>query len=254
MFGLLCFTTSCHTFSRPKRSFRSRFKAIDLKAYKEEHYRILRGLSPSRGTLKDLLKQAETKRILLIGDIHNNRNLHEKIFGLLKRWIQVPSQVFFFVEFLGLEDKKNIHRLEQGELSIHEFADAVFQRWKSSWLQLQEFDPPFYWNLLRLMNRRRIHLRPMEPIPRLPLGRRDQCMARTLIAFRKKRPNALIIVLVGHTHLLGKGHLADLLGGTPGFPLTKDLPILLPEQRLFFPGPDPIGKAGPSWFLWNPST
>jgi hypothetical protein len=92
----------------------------------------------------------------------------------------------------------------------------------------------------------------MEPIPRLPLWKRDRRMAKSLVEFRKAHPLSIIGVLVGHTHLLGKGHLADLLGNSPHFPAAREIPLLLPNpSQNRSTTSKQIQKAGTSYFLWD---
>ena len=49
----------------------------------------------------------------------------------------------------------------------------------------------------------------LEPTPRLPLYERDQAMARTVLRHAREHPDALLVVIVGETHLLGYGQLVQ---------------------------------------------
>ncbi|HHI79980.1 MAG TPA: hypothetical protein ENK02_08360 [Planctomycetes bacterium] len=201
----------------------------------------------------ELLSQVRARRLVLIGDIHDNQALHRKILVFLESWARLPGTRNLFVEFLGLEDQGYLDRFNRGEISASALIQANCNRWPDSWLRLEEFDPSFYRDLLRLCRSMGILLRPMEPIPRLPLEARDTQMAKTLLQFRRKHPDAQIAVLVGHTHLLGKGHLVSLLQGRFGFPPEGKIPLLLPPPQGGSSGTGKdLLKRGNSYFLWNP--
>ncbi len=249
-FGLFWALTSCHTFSKPDKTWVS--KPVQLSAYKREHYEALSKFPRTPASLGGLLNQAKNKGILLIGDIHDNKDLHRRILGFLREWSQIPGKKALFVEFLGLEDEETLRRFDQGGLQAEDLAKEINLRWPHSWLQLREFDPPFYQSILYLCQEEKIDLQAMEPIPRLPLNQRDRRMARALRKYHRENPRALIAVLVGHTHLLGRGHLAQILGSLPGFPEEKELPLLLPDPATkTSPHPNSIQKAGASYYLWR---
>lgn len=124
-------------------------------------------------------------------------------------------------------------------------------RWPGSWLETGPFDASFYRRLLAYCRHAKIPVYALERTPRPPLARRDRRIAARIAELVRQRRDALLVVLVGHGHLLGRGHLSDRLQGL-GFrpPLA-----LLPRCR---PGTTsrpayarrPL-KLGPGVFAWR---
>src|SRR5690606_34890306 len=75
-----------------------------------------------------------------------------------------------------------------------------------------DVDSAFYRELLLHARRRRRPAFALEPTPRLPLFERDQVIARTVLRRARQHPHALVVVVIGETHLLGFGQLVKRVG------------------------------------------
>ena len=89
----------------------------------------------------------------------------------------------------------------------------------------------------------------LEPTPRLPLAERDRLIALRVRAIAAARPERLVVVFVGQSHLLGEGDVvancglpALMVGGEPS-------PELL-AARASAPGDGDLlrSSGGPWWF------
>ena len=76
-----------------------------------------------------------------------------------------------------------------------------------SWLDSDEVDSAFYRYLLLAAREWRVPAYALEPIPRLPLSQRDAVIAARVRRIALAHPEALLVVVVGHAHLLGEGGL-----------------------------------------------
>lgn len=184
----------------------------ELSVYKSAHYSALPAAIQGTASNEDLLERFPRGGLLLLGDIHDDRELHVIQAQILQKLIHHRKEIVLHVEFLGLEDAEALDLFLSGQIDLEELRLRVQERWPGSWMEFQGFDWRFYRRLLQTAREHAIDVRPLEQIPRLELRLRDQGMATEITEAMQDRPEALHIVLVGHTHLLGAGHLASFLG------------------------------------------
>ena len=70
----------------------------------------------------------------------------------------------------------------------------------------------FFQSLLSYAKEHELDAFPLEPAPRLALEHRDTVIANNIHRALRLYPDRLIIVVVGHAHLLGEGHLIGKVG------------------------------------------
>ncbi len=183
----------------------------ELQAYKSQHYEALPREIRGTATDEELWRRLSKGSLLLIGDIHDDRALHVLHAQVLKQLILRFKRIILHVEFLGQEDEDVLQEFLAGEIDLDEMRQIVQERWPGSWMEFQGFDAGFYRNLLSSARDHGVEVQALEPIPRLALQNRDRAMARRISTALEQSPEALHIVIIGHTHLLGTGHLLALL-------------------------------------------
>ena|GEM_PF-4478443 len=220
-----------------------------LHRYKAVHYAAIpRGARPS--TWKALQRSVLASGLLLAGDIHDDRALHEGLLDLCDRLAGLLRPLVLHVEFLGVEDEAACRSFLEGRRTLSELRSLIEARWPGSWLEGRGFDGSFYLDLMRFARERGIPVRALEPIPRLPLHLRDEGMARRLRRARQEFPGSLHIAIVGHSHLLGAGHLARRLEDlAPSILLPRCLPRAPGETDP--PLHTPPLRLGPRLFTWR---
>lgn len=188
-----------------------------LESYKAEHYAAVPQRAGAPWSWADFETEATRRGFVLVGDVHDDARLHARVLQLVYRCRRVAARagvaMRLFVEFVGVRDRETLERFLDGGLALTQLAAGIRDRWPSSWLDSRDLDRYFYRSLLETCRELDIRVEPLESIPRLPLERRDAAMARRIREVRDTDPSAsLDVVLVGHAHLLGEGHLVDRLG------------------------------------------
>jgi len=165
-----------------------------IKQYVEAHYRELGSQFVAPLTRKDFAKQLKSSRVLYLGDHHRDQDLHFQIVELVG-WVNPSLQEFM-----------------SGGIEFEELRHRIAQRWPLSWLERSGVDREFFRALLQQARYRRLDAFPLEPTPRLPLEKRDALMATTIKRVLRLYPDRLVIVIVGHAHIMGDGHLRGRVG------------------------------------------
>src|SRR5690606_36647970 len=104
-------------------------------------------------------------------------------------------------------------------------------------------DSAHYRALLAFARARSIPVWALEPVPRLPLERRDPWIAARLRSLAHRVPDHLVVVVVGHAHLLGRGALVErvrLPAAAIGARLSVTLQNRLAERAV---APDTLLKS-----------
>ncbi len=182
-----------------------------LKRYKAEHYEAIPQQPSGVAGAAELSRRLGSTRVLVFGDEHTDRRLHRRLHNWLQRLAHGNAHVTLLAEFLGSDDRPTISDYMEGRIDLVELRRRVRARWPASWMELQHFDGGFYRGLLALARTSRCAVVPLEPVPRLSLKARDAAMAHSIQQAAERRPSSLVIVVVGHAHLLGQGHLLDRL-------------------------------------------
>lgn len=238
MFAAAC--TGAKTHLRSSRA--------ELARYKAEHYAAVPQREGETRSWYEFEDELLSRRVVLVGDVHDDASLHARILELLDRARRVASRAGLrprlFVEFIGTEDETQLADFLAGKLSLEEFRRAVERRWPNSWLGDRSLDDDFYRRALIWARTASAEVVPLEAIPRLPLEYRDAAIARRLMSRRDE--GCLDIVLIGHAHLLGEGHLVDALG-----PAGERFLLVLPNVDVRAHDAKPFVRVGPRMFAWS---
>ncbi len=197
-----------------KPSMTSRTRLSD---YKGEHYASVPSFGLGRATYDDLDQALLEGRLMLVGDVHDDMLLHERIHALVERSAQLAkrarARLRVFVEFIGLEDEARVAAWLRSDDELETLRAALRRRWPESWLEgARGIHAAFYRRLLGSARQLDFDLRALEPVPRLALDERDLVMATVLQRARQEAKKTIDLVIVGHAHLLGRDHLVDALG------------------------------------------
>jgi Haem-binding uptake, Tiki superfamily, ChaN len=183
-----------------------------IKQYVDAHYSELGDSFLPPLTRTEFLKRLKSTRVLYIGDHHRDQELHHQIVDLVG-WICARGlRPVIGMEALGSQDNKSLQEFLSGGIEFEALRRRVARRWPLSWLERDGVDHDFFRRLLQQARRRRLDAFPLEPTPRLPLAQRDALMATTIRRVLRLYPNRLIIVIVGHAHIMGDGHLRGRVG------------------------------------------
>lgn len=226
--------------SRPQRS--------ELRAYKRAHYAAV---PQERGQARDwayVEARAARQGLVLVGDLHDDAELHGRILELVERCQRAATlagkEMRLWVEFLGKEDEGLAREYVAGRSSLSELRARLRDRMQPSWLEARELDARFYRRLLERARALSIDVRALEAIPRPPLAWRDAAMAARLDAARER--SSFDFVLVGHAHLLGRGHLADALTAR-----GQSAMIVLPNVSVRSAARTPFVELGADVLAWS---
>ncbi|MCA8970242.1 MAG: ChaN family lipoprotein [Planctomycetes bacterium] len=225
--------------------------ARDLERYKAEHYAAVPTIPRKLVSLESLEADLGAGGLLLIGDVHDDAGLHARVTTLLERLTifarRTNRACRLFVEFVGTEDEQLLEDWLAGRTELQSLRASLRDRWSESWLEGgTRIDAAFYRGLLRFARDHALAVRPLEPIPRLPLELRDLAMATTILAARNEGVRTLDIVLVGHAHLLGDGHLVDALGVT-----GRRASVILPDFDPTLVRGAPLALLAPRLYRWT---
>lgn len=188
-----------------------RQKRQRLASYKHSHYEALPESAIGSRGYQDVFSPGRKSRLILLGDQHSDVVLHRRLLHILQLAKSSQKKITLVCEFIGQQDEKLMDDFLAGRLSLVKLRKKIKQRWPQSWMDLDEFDSAFYIDLVLLARRESFSIRALEPTPRHPLLKRDRVMAATIARLFREQPDSLLVVLVGHTHLLGRGHLTERL-------------------------------------------
>lgn len=181
-----------------------------LREYKESHYRDIGRRFSGALDWDELLTELDQRAVLFLGDHHEDVQLHERMLSVLVR-LAKSRDIAIGVEALGTQDEPALARFLSGELDLDLFRDQVARRWRGSWLESHEVDRDFYRRLCVLGHDLNVPIFALEPTPRIELSERDAVIAERIQAAAKRWPDRLIVVVVGHAHLLGAGKVVERL-------------------------------------------
>ena len=214
-----------------------------LQAYVEAHYQDLGTHFRARLSMEQFLQKLGNVRVLFLGDHHRDGRLHAKFVELLHQVIEAGHRPVLGLEAVGFGDNHDLQQYLEYEIELEELCRRTTTRWPGSWLGGDaDVDGGYFRELLRLARQHRVPVFPLEPTPRLPLGRRDRVIARSIRDAARAHPRNLIVVIVGHAHLLGKGRLVARVG-LPNLAVGARMSRRLTRAYLDYP------RAGKPCFL-----
>ncbi len=178
-----------------------------LRSYKESHYRDLGVNFVGKVSRAELIAELRNARVLFLGDHHRDELLHDQMLQLIEELADAGLRPVIGTESIGVQDEDDLRDYFSGSVTMAEFSRRLKHRWNDSWLTLQDMDTMFYRDVIRLARRRDLSVFALEPTPRQPLDRRDQLIADRVREIASLHPGNLVVVIVGHAHLLGQGDL-----------------------------------------------
>jgi hypothetical protein len=195
----------------------------------------------------DTLAVLPDTRVLWLGDHHTNRELHRLQRELLDGVTLRGRRVVLMLEAIGTQDQPQIERWLHGAIRFDELRLRLRRRWADSWLDDDSLDAAHYRELCLLAKRRGWSLTGLEPTPRPPLAVRDERIAARVAAIAAAEPDALLVVVIGHAHLVGDG---DCIARTelPSLAFGGEPPKALATAAAAVPGAVRRGAAGLWWF------
>lgn len=180
-----------------------------LAAYKEEHYLEI-GAEPAEALpFAAVVAEAARERLVFLGDHHLDYALHDLHLRLLQALHQRGARVALALECYGTEDQAAVDAFLRREIDMPTLREVLRERWHQSWLDGTAVDSRYYRDLLRFARDVELPVTALEPTPRLALAQRDPTMAANLQSALAAWPDRTLVVVVGHAHLLGPGHLRD---------------------------------------------
>jgi hypothetical protein len=221
-----------------------------LQAYKDVHYEALGDRFVAAATEQELIDEISGARVLFLGDYHEDPALHARMRRLLARLVGERS-LTLAVEFLGREDEDELAEYLAGRSSLARLRQRHLLRVGDSWLESDQLDRDFYADLLRFARQHRVPMHALEPVPRLPLDRRDRVIADRIRALAGADPDRLVVAILGHAHLLGEERVVALAGMRSvviGARLSR--PLALDRERNWREARDCyLRSAGGAWFF-----
>jgi len=184
-----------------------------LQAYVNAHYRDLGAHFSARFSMDRFASELRNARVLFLGDHHRDELLHDKMVGLLHWLIEQGHKPVLGLEAVGFDDNADLQEFLAGGIDLTELRSRMTRRWPKAWLaDDSNVDSSYFRALLNLAREKSLAVFPLEPTPRLPLANRDSVIARSIRDAARAYPGRLIVVVVGHAHLLGKGRLIARVG------------------------------------------
>lgn len=183
-----------------------------LRFYKDSHFRELGDHFVGGVTDAMFDKELAASRVLYLGDHHHDHDLHARMLALLSELHARGHRLRLGLECIGSEDAPALDAYLAGQTSLADLAEQARRRWPDSWLTTDRVDAAFYRELLRRARANGWPAFALEPTPRLSLYERDQVIAASIHAEATRHPDDLVVVIVGHTHLLGEGRLVSRVG------------------------------------------
>ncbi len=181
----------------------------------DPHFRrkYLRDFNEAYRTYDALLAPAEMNSVcnsadvLLVGDYHSLPSSQEFASGLLRQLALAGRETVLGVEFVFAQDQSVLDQWSAGRISARELRQRI--RFDSEW--------GYGWRpFLDLLQTGRSHAdrivaldsRPRNDISKI--AARDRHAASRIAEVREQRPNAVVVVLFGESHL-APNHLPDSL-------------------------------------------
>ncbi len=207
----------------------------DLTRYKQQHYAAIPRSLAGTADWQDFRRRIARLRLLALGDVHSDRRLHRRLLRILRAALRARPRAVLLVEFLGWQDQPGVDAFLHHRRHLADLRRSIQSRWPESWLEQHRFDGRFYRDVLETARGSGATVHGIEPIPRRPLIERDALIAQTVADAISDNPGSLVVLLVGHTHLLGNGHVLARLP-------RHSIRTLLVLPRVAPSGPDPRGS------------
>ena len=164
-------------------------------------------------SLDEFATHLQTTRIVYLGDHHKDMGLHRKMLELIEWICDLGHRPVLGFEAVGIQDNPSLQEYLAGGIDLRTLRRRIASRWPSSWLEKDDVDRTFFRAVLAQARAHNLDGFALEPTPRRPLAERDAVMATNVRRAMRLYPDRLIIVIVGHAHLLGDGHLTGRVGG-----------------------------------------
>ncbi len=200
-----------------------------LASYIEAHYRDLGQEFVAPVSRKEFRKRLNHTRILFLGDHHRDPALHAKILALLSWITKQGKPAVLGIEAIGTQDDPGLQNYLAGKIRLDQLRRQIANRWPASWLDSPDVDHNFFQDLLRTARVNQLPVFALEPTPRLDLASRDVQIASNIRRALHLYPNRLIVIIVGHAHLLGQGRLVARVGA-PSLAIGARLSATLREK------------------------
>ena len=183
-----------------------------LAAYIDAHYQDLGQQFVTPMTRTQFRERLRETRVLFLGDHHRDPGLHARILTLIEWLSQQGLRPMLGIEAVGIQDNTVLQEYLTGDLDLRQLRHRIKARWQDSWLDNPDVDQGFYRDLLRTARAHKTPVFTLEPTPRHQLATRDTMIASNIRRALQLHPDNLIVVIVGHAHLLGQGHLVGRVG------------------------------------------
>ncbi|MGE0143880.1 MAG: ChaN family lipoprotein [Planctomycetota bacterium] len=189
--------------------------ARELADYKRAHFRALGDEIAGYRSREAVIAAILANDLLWLGDRHDAATIHRAQLALLRELQARGRRLVLAIEAIGVNDEAEVERFLSGAIDLRRLRIALSAQPDGSWLDSAQLDSDFYRDLLAFAKDAQAPVRALEAIPRPPLAQRDARMATRIRELRAEHADALLVVVVGHVHLLGDGHLleATQLGG-----------------------------------------
>lgn len=183
-----------------------------LRRYKEAFYQSLGDEFDEAWTEAQFLEHIQSARVLFLGDHHTDSALHRRQLALLDTLRAAGIQLVFGLESIGEQDRPVLRQYLMGTMDMDRLIARIESRWPGSWLSSNQLDSSFYRAVIRRARAWQTPTFALEPVPRLPLNLRDPLIAENIRLASERHPDRLIVCIVGHAHLLGRGRLLERVG------------------------------------------
>ncbi|MCA8958376.1 MAG: ChaN family lipoprotein [Planctomycetes bacterium] len=200
LLALLAWTTPSCRYPAPP-------VGVELDHYIDAHYRDLGECFVRPLDRAEFGERLEHCRVLFLGDHHRDSTLHAAILELIDWLCARGKHPVLGIEAVGIEDNASLQEFLAGGVSLGTLRERIARRWARSWLEPGDVDHAFYRSLLVRARRSRLPVFCLEPAPRAPLDERDATIASNIRRALRLHPDRLVVVVVGHAHLLGLGNL-----------------------------------------------
>jgi hypothetical protein len=194
----------------------------ELAEYKRAHFRALGDEIGGHRSREAVIAMILANDLLWLGDRHDAATIHREQLALLRELHTRGRRLVLAIEAIGVHDEPEVERFLTGAIDLRRLRIALAAKPDGSWLDSAQLDSDFYRELLAFAKDAQVPVRALEAIPRPPLAQRDARMATRIREVRTEHADALLVVVVGHVHLLGDGHLLDAakLGGVVLLPVV----------------------------------
>ena len=223
-----------------------------LRRYKEAFYQSLGDEFEEAWSEAELLHQIQSARVLFLGDHHTDSALHRRQLALLDTLRAAEIPLVFGLESIGEQDRPVLRQFLMGAIDMERLIAGIESRWPGSWLSSNQLDSGFYRSVMRRAREWQSPTFALEPVPRLPLNLRDPLIAENIRMASERHPDRLIVCIVGHAHLLGRGRLLERVGQpaiATGARLSRSLAERWSTHRLDAPGAAVvISESGVAFF------